>query len=105
MYDYSYYISSRDNNQNYMFLIVFVTIYYNNISYEVMSVNISFIFDSPFICKTVKYIDQSVNSSQCVLGFQYLMICYIFNRSLLCVNDSFGVFNSLVYISVRNISK
>jgi len=31
--------------------------------------NISFIFDHPIICKTVKFIDQWDNSSQSVLGF------------------------------------
>jgi len=33
-----------------------------------MSGNLSFIFDRPITCKTVKYIDQSHNSSWHVLG-------------------------------------
>jgi hypothetical protein len=49
----------------------------NNISYEVtsgfnlgvMSCNHSFIFDRPTICKTVKHIDQSDNSSWHVLCY------------------------------------
>jgi hypothetical protein len=35
----------------------------NNIPFWVMSYNLSFIFDCPIICKTVKYIDQSDNIS------------------------------------------
>jgi len=34
-----------------------------------MSEYIQFIFDCPIICKRVKYIDQSDNSSQCLFGF------------------------------------
>jgi len=41
----------------------------NNILFRVMSCNLSFIFDCPFICKTVKYIDQSDHCSWNVLGF------------------------------------
>jgi len=36
-----------------------------------MSANFSFIFDRPIIPKTIKYIDQSNNSSQHVLGFNH----------------------------------
>jgi len=39
-------------------------------SVEVMSANLSFIFDSPIIYKTVKYTDQSDNGSLCVLVFK-----------------------------------
>jgi len=46
----------------------------NNILYKVISCNLSFIFDCPIICKTVKCIDQSDTSSQCVLSFQYFKV-------------------------------
>ena len=44
----------------------------NNIMFEVMSCNLSFIFDHPIVCKTVKHIDQSENSSWPVLVFNTL---------------------------------
>ena len=40
---------------------------FNNIPYKVMLAYLSFIFDSPIICKTIKHIDQCNNSPQ--LGF------------------------------------
>jgi len=51
-----------------MFIIFFGdTLIFNNIPYEVMLAYLSFIFDHPIICKTIKHIDQSNNSPQ--LGF------------------------------------
>jgi hypothetical protein len=37
-----------------------------------MSGNISFIFDRPIICKTVKYIEETENRSLRALGFDIL---------------------------------
>ena len=40
----------------------------NDIPLGVTSGNLSFIFNHPIFCKTVEYIDQSYNSSWCVLS-------------------------------------
>ena len=39
------------------------TVTFNNILFRVMSGNLSFIFDRPIMCKTVKNMDQLDNSS------------------------------------------
>jgi capsular polysaccharide biosynthesis protein len=44
-----------------------------------MPCNLLFIFDRQIICKTVKYIVESDNSSWCVLGFDNL----IFSRRII----------------------
>ena len=75
----------------------------NNILFRVMSCNLSLTLDHPIICKTIKHIDQSDNSSLCVLSFYtYRLSRLITNWSV--ENMNLNITHTRLHVSPKKIS-